>query len=226
VDTPVSGAVILFMGYIMMGTGNDPSELGRRLAAGDSGAAAELFAAHRDRLRLMVSLRLDRRLQGRLDPSDVLQEAYLDVARRAPEYAANPTMPPYLWLRWLTGQRLIQLHRHHLGAQMRDAAQEVSLYRGALPQASSVSLAQQLMGRLTAPSVAAARAEMQVRVQEALNAMDAMDREVLTLRHFEMLTNEETAAVLGIRKSAASNRYVRALRRLKEVLGPLPGWGA
>ena len=213
------------MGCLMSGSVHDPSGLLRRLAAGDGGAAAELFAAHRDRLRLMVRLRLDRRLQGRLDPSDVLQEAYLDVARRAPEYAANPTLPPYLWLRFLTGQRLLQLHRQHLGAQMRDAGQEVSLYRGALPQASSVSLANQLLGRLTSPTQAAVRAELQLRVQEALNTMEAMDREVLTLRHFEMLTNEETAAALGIRKSAASNRYVRALRRLKEALGPLGGWG-
>jgi RNA polymerase sigma-70 factor (ECF subfamily) len=209
----------------MSGTVNDPSGLLRRLAAGDGAAAAELFAAHRDRLRLMVRLRLDRRLQGRLDPSDVLQEAYLDVARRAPEYAANPTLPPYLWLRFLTGQRLLQLHRQHLGAQMRDAGLEVSLYRGALPQASSVSLAHQLLGRLTSPTQAAVRAETQLRVQEALSAMEPLDREVLTLRHFEMLSNEEAAAVLGLRKSAASNRYVRALRRLKEALGPLGGWG-
>lgn len=213
------------MGFRMSRDRDDWSDLLRRMAAGDSEAAAELFAAYRDRLRLMVRLRLDRRLQGRLDPSDVLQEAYLDIARRAPEYAANPTMSPYLWLRFLTGQRLLQLHRAHLGAQMRDAGQEVSLYQGALPQASSVSLANQLLGRLTSPSHAAARAELQLRVQEALNALDELDREVLTLRHFEMLSNAETAAVLGIRKSAASNRYVRALRRLKEILGPLPGWG-
>jgi RNA polymerase sigma-70 factor (ECF subfamily) len=129
-----------------------------------------------------------------------------------------------LWLRFLTGQRLLQMHRHHLGAQMRDAGQEVSLFRGALPQASSVSLANQLLGRFTSPTQAAVRAELQLRVQEALNTMDPLDREVLTLRQFELLTNEETAAVLGVRKSAASKRYVCALRRLKEALGPLPGW--
>jgi RNA polymerase sigma-70 factor, ECF subfamily len=213
------------MGWIMSAIQDDASGILRRIADGDDGAAAELFATHRDRLRIMVRLRLDRRLQGRLDPSDVLQEAYLDIARRAPEYAANPTMPPYLWLRFLTAQRLMLLHRYHLGTQMRDAGQEVSLFHGTLPQASSVSLAQQLLGHLTSPTQAAARAELQLRVQEALNAMDALDREVLTLRHFEMLTNEETAAVLGIRKSAASNRHVRALRRLKEILGPVPAWG-
>jgi RNA polymerase sigma-70 factor, ECF subfamily len=214
------------MGSMMPENDHDATDLLRRIAAGDAAATAELFAAYRDRLRLMVRLRLDRRLQGRLDPSDVLQEAYLDVARRAPEYAANPTVSPYLWLRFLTGQRLLQLHRYHLGAQARDAGQEVSLFRGTLPQASSVSLANQLLGRLTSPTQAAVRAELQLRVQEALNSLEALDREVLTLRHFEMLTNEEAAAVLGIRKTAASNRYIRAMRRLKEALGPLPGWGA
>jgi RNA polymerase sigma-70 factor (ECF subfamily) len=195
-----------------------------RAAAGDQEALAQVFARYRDRLRQMVRLRLDRRLQGRLDPSDVLQEAYLDFARRLPEYAREPSLPFYLWLRLLTGQRLIDLHRMHLGAKMRDAAQEVSLYRGALPQASSASLAAQLLGRLTSASRAAMRAETQIRVQEALNRMDAMDREILTLRHFEMLTNDETATVLGIKKSAASNRYIRALKRLKEVLASTPGF--
>jgi RNA polymerase sigma-70 factor (ECF subfamily) len=209
----------------MSGNLHDASDLLRRMASGDGGAAAELFDAYRDRLRQMVRLRLDRRLQGRLDPSDVLQEAFLDVARRAPEYAANPTLTPYLWLRYLTGQRLMQMHRYHLGTQMRDAGQEIALHRGTLPQASSVSLANQFLGRLTSPTQAAVRAELQLRIQEALNSLDEIDREVLTLRHFEMLSNAETAAVLGIRKSAASNRYIRALRQLKEVLGPLPGWG-
>jgi RNA polymerase sigma-70 factor (ECF subfamily) len=172
----------------------------------------------------MVHLRLDRRLQGRVDPSDVLQETFLDVAKRLPEYAENSSLPFFLWVRYLTGQKLVDLQRYHLGAKMRNAGREVSLYRGALPQASSVSLAAQLLGRLTSASRAAVRAETQIRVQEALNSMDAMDREVLTLRHFEMLSNEETAQVLGISKTAASNRYVRALKRLKEVLTSIPGW--
>jgi RNA polymerase sigma-70 factor (ECF subfamily) len=206
----------------------DPSDIDdllRRAQCGDRQAAAELFTRYRERLRQMVRLRLDRRLQGRLDPEDVLQEAYLDFARRLPEYLADPPGPFFLWLRALTGQRLVDLHRQHLGAKMRDAAQEVSLYRGALPQASSVSRAAQLLGRLTSASGAAIRAETQIRVQEALNSMDPLDREVLTLRHFEMLSNEETAQVLGIKKSAASNRYVRALKRLKDILAGLPGWG-
>jgi RNA polymerase sigma-70 factor (ECF subfamily) len=213
------------MGPIM--TNSDPSDtddLLARVRGGDQQALAELFNRHRERLRRMVRLRLDRRLQGRVDPSDVLQEAFLDVARRAPEYAANPVMPLYLWLRFLTGQRLVALHRHHLGAQMRDAGCEVSLHRGAIPQASSASLAAQLLGRLTSPTQAAIRAEMQLRLQEVLNSMDPIDREVLVLRHFEELSNSETAEVLGLQKSASSNRYVRALKRLKEILASIPGF--
>jgi RNA polymerase sigma-70 factor (ECF subfamily) len=212
------------MGPIMADESGELREQLRRLAAGDQQALADLFARYRDRLRRMVKLRLDRRLQGRIDASDVLQDAYLDVARHAAEYAANPTMPVFLWLRFLTGQRLLMVHRQHLGTKMRDVRQEISLYRGALPQASSVSLAAQLLGRLTSPSLAAVRAEMQLKLQEALNGMDPIDREVLTLRHFEELSNGETASVLGLQKSAASNRYIRALKRLKDVLASLPGF--
>jgi RNA polymerase sigma-70 factor (ECF subfamily) len=206
--------------------GATTDDLLRRARAGDAAALGELFAHYRDRLRQMVRLRLDRRLAGRFDPSDVLQEAYLDVVRRFPEYAAAPAAPVYVWLRALTGQRLIDLHRQHLGAKMRDAGQEVSLYRGALPQASSVSLAQQLLAGLTSPTQAAVRAETQLQLQEALNSMDPMDREVVVLRHFEELTNLETAAVLGIASSAASKRYLRAIRRLKAILDQIPGFFA
>jgi RNA polymerase sigma-70 factor (ECF subfamily) len=200
-----------------------PDGLLRRAADGDQDALAELFGVYRDRLRKMVRLRLDRRLQGRVDASDVLQEAYLDLAQRAPDYLAKPNIPFFLWLRLLTGQRLLAIHRRHLGAHKRDAGMEVAIHRGAMPQATSASLAAQLLGKLTSPSHAAIRTEMQVRLQEALNLMDPIDREVLVLRHFEDLSNNEVAEVLGLQKAAASNRYVRALRRLKEILHGMPG---
>jgi RNA polymerase sigma-70 factor, ECF subfamily len=171
----------------------------------------------------MGALRLDRRLRGRVDPSDVLQEACLDAARRLPEYRKNPTMPFFLWLRFLAGQRLVDEHRKHLGAAARDAGREISLYDGALPETSSAALAAHLLGRLTTPSQAAVRAERRIRLQEALNSMDPIDREVVALRHFEELSNTEAAAVLGLDKSAASKRYARALIRLKEILAAMPG---
>lgn len=172
----------------------------------------------------MIKLRLDRRLRGRIDPSDVIQEAYLEVSRRLAEYLRDPSMPFFLWLRLMTGQKLALMHRRHLGVQARDAGREVSLYRGALPEATSAALAAQLIGKQTSPSHAAARVELKIRLQEALNSMEELDREVLALRHFEQLTNVETARALGISETAACNRYVRALERLKTILtGPAGG---
>lgn len=198
-------------------------DLVRRATLGEEAALAELFARNRGRLRQMIRLRLDRRLQGRVDPSDVLQDAYVDLAAKLPEYAGRPAVPFFLWLRLVVGERLLRVHRHHLGAAMRDAGREISLHRGALPEASSASLAAQLLGQMTSASRAALRAEMQVQLQEALNGMDPIDREVIALRHFEELSNDETAAVLGLSKAAASKRYVRAMLRLKAAIGGVPG---
>src|SRR5262249_47550392 len=155
----------------------------------------ELLGRHRDRLKRMVVLRLDPRLQGRIDASDVIQDAYLEVCRTLDEYLREPTLPFYLWLRLLVEQKLVLAHRQHLGVQARDARREVSLYRGAFPEASSAALAAQLLGKLTTPSEAAIKAELKRRVQEALDNMEPLDREVLTLRHFEQLSNKETALV-------------------------------
>jgi RNA polymerase sigma-70 factor, ECF subfamily len=203
---------------------NDSSLLLRRALIGDESALAALFDGYHERLRRMISLRLDRWLSGRVDSSDVLQEAYLDVRKRLSEYARDPAvMAFHLWLRLVAGRKLTDVHRYHLGAQMRNAGQAVSLHRGPFPEASSISLAAQLLGKLTSASKAAIRAEHKPIVQEALNGMDPIDREVLALRHFEQLSNDETALVLGPSKSAASNRYIRALRRLKEILSSIPG---
>jgi RNA polymerase sigma-70 factor (ECF subfamily) len=197
--------------------------LAQRASQGDDQAWDELMAAYRTRLRQMVALRLDRRLQGRIDASDVIQEAYIDAARRLPEYAANPTMPFFLWLRFLTGQRLLEQHRRHLGAQVRDAGREISLYHGAFPETTTAHLAAHFLGRLSTPSRAAVRVEQKLRLQEALNALEPLDREILALRHFEQLSNGEAAGALGLDKSAASKRYARALVRLKDILAAMPG---
>jgi RNA polymerase sigma-70 factor (ECF subfamily) len=198
-------------------------DLIRRAAAGNAAALDELFTRYRSRLRRMVQLRLDPRVRSRVDASDVVQEACLEVGRKLDDYLREPGLPFFLWLRLLTGQKLALAHRQHLGVQARDAGREVSLYRGALPEASSAALAARLIGKLTSPSQAAQKAELKLRVQEALNSMDAVDREVLTLRHFEQLTNAETALALGISEPAACNRYVRALGRLRDVLARRPG---
>jgi RNA polymerase sigma-70 factor (ECF subfamily) len=207
----------------MENNSSDTIGLLERARAGDREALNELFTRHRGRLRRMVEMRLDWRLQARVDASDVIQDAYLEIAQRLDEYLRDPRLPLFLWLRLVVGERLTTLHRQHLGAQMRDARREVSLYRGALPEASSAALAAQLLGRHTSPTEAAVRAERMLRLQEALNGLDAIDREVLSLRHFEQLSRAETAQVLGIEEGAAAKRYIRALKRLKDALADMPG---
>ena len=168
---------------------DESAALVQRAAGGDQQAVQELFARHRDRLKRMVHLRLSRRLQGRVDDSDVLQEAFLNIS-----------------------------------TQLRDADREVTLHRGALPEADSMSLAAHLLGQLTTPSQAAIKAETRLMVQEALNSMDPIDREVLALKHFEQLSTSEIAEVLGMSKAGAGSRYLRAIKRLKEILSQIPGF--
>jgi RNA polymerase sigma-70 factor (ECF subfamily) len=197
----------------------DTAALLDRLRGGDADAIGELFELHRGRLWRMLAVRIDARLARRVSVDDVLQDAFLDVARRVGEYLADAAVPFYVWLRFLTLQRMRALQRTHLGAQMRDVSQEVSLTRGDLVAASSESMAGQLVGHVTSPSQAAMRRELQDRLRAALDEMEALDREVLALRHFEELTNNEVAGVLGITKEAASKRHVRALKRLRSILG-------
>jgi RNA polymerase sigma-70 factor (ECF subfamily) len=205
--------------------GEDREQL-RRAAAGDEEALTTLFAAHRDRLKRMVHLRLSRRLAGRVDDSDVLQEAFVEAARKLPEYAQEPKLPLFIWLRHLTALKLAEVHRRDLGTQLRDADREVTLHRGGLPLADSVSLAAQLLGTLTTPSQAAVKAETRLLVQEALNGMDPIDREVLALKHFEQLSTTEIAEVLGLSKAGAGSRYLRAIKRLRSILEQIPGFEA
>jgi RNA polymerase sigma-70 factor (ECF subfamily) len=205
-------------------TSSQDNGLRTRLQGGDEKVLAELFSRHRERLWRMVNFRLDRKLQARIDPDDVLQEAYLGAVQRIGHYDGKSPISPFVWLRLIVQQTLIDVHRRHLGAQMRDAEREASAHRQDFSQATSISLAAQLVGHLTSPSQAAQRAEMLSRLEQALAGMDPIDQEVLALRHFEELSNSEVAEVLGIQQKAASIRYVRALRRLKDILSQIPGF--
>ena len=197
-------------------------ELQARVTRGDAGALGQLIEWHRPRLRMMVRLRMDRVLQARVDPSDVLQEAFLEASSRLDEFIRNPAVPFYLWLRTITGQQLLAAYRRHCGTQRRDARREISPRSGALPAANSGALAAHLVACSTTPSGAAMQAELKDQLERALDELDAMDREVIVLRHFEELTNSETAQVLGLKPSAACNRYIRALERLRQVLDRFP----
>jgi RNA polymerase sigma-70 factor, ECF subfamily len=201
-------------------TGNSPETeaLLQRAREDDPEVLGELFSRHTERLKRMVRLRMDRRLQGRVDVSDVLQEAFLEAVKCFGEYQRDPKMSFFVWLRCITSRQLLDVHRRHLGAKARDARREISIDQVAFPEATSEALAAQLLGCLTSPTEAAVRAERKARLQVALENMDPIDREVLALRHFEQLSNAEAAEVLGTHCSAASKRHLRALQRLRQVL--------
>jgi RNA polymerase sigma-70 factor (ECF subfamily) len=179
---------------------------------------AALFDSYRDKLRRMIMLRLDGRLAGKVDAEDVLQDVFLETSRRMQDFFETPAVPLFIWLRQITSQILIDIHRRYLGAQMRDVRQEVPLLRRGACSASSVLSASQLADSLTTPSQCAIRREAHFELRTALARLEERDREVLVLRHLEELSNSEVAELLGIDKYAASKRYVRALERLRSVL--------
>jgi RNA polymerase sigma-70 factor (ECF subfamily) len=194
----------------------DTGELLARAGRGDQAACQQLLDRHRQRLRRMVALRLDRRLAARLDPSDVVQEALLEASRKLPDYLRDRPVPFYPWLRRLAWERLLKLHQRHLQAGKRSAAREERL---ALPDESALELAQRVVAPGTSPSGGLARKELRDRVRAALAVLPALDREVLVLRYLEGLATAEVAAVLGVGVSAVKMRHRRALGRLCRVLG-------
>jgi RNA polymerase sigma-70 factor (ECF subfamily) len=195
-----------------------------RAAGGDLDAWGALLAQNAERLRRVASFRLHPRLRARIDAADVLQETFIAATQRRAEFFQEPGRSLFLWLRWMVGNTLLDLHRHHLDAQMRDPRREQSFGRGSdAPDATRDALAVQLTCGITGPATAARRAELHGRLTEALNQMDPTDREVLALRHYEQLTSAETAQVLGIQERAAAKRYGRALERLREMLAEMPG---
>jgi RNA polymerase sigma-70 factor (ECF subfamily) len=192
--------------------------------AGNTAVLADVFDLYRERLWQIVNFRLDSRLRGRVDADDVLQEAFLDAQKRIGHFVEQTPQELFIWLRLVTQQTLIDVHRRHLGTQARDATRERSISQDWAVQSTTFSLSSHLLGHLTSPSQAALRAELSEQLMLALDTMGPLDREVLALRHFEELTNSETARVLELSEQAASIRYVRALTRLKEVLKRVPGF--
>jgi RNA polymerase sigma-70 factor (ECF subfamily) len=196
-----------------------------RAAAGDDKAWGQLLCAHQQRLERVVQFRMDRRLRGRIDAADIVQDVFVEAsAHREKYFRESPPLPPlFLWLRGVVHNKLLEVHRRHLGTCMRDAKRELPLGAPRSSDATSAALWAQLTAGMTRPSVAAARAEVHTRLAQALDEMDPIDREMLALRHFEQLTNAEAAQVLGIQERAASKRYLRALQRLKQILSEMPG---
>jgi RNA polymerase sigma-70 factor, ECF subfamily len=210
----------------MCGMSDEPRKTEQLLvqaAGGDGAAWGSLLTAEQERLIRMVAFRMDPRLRGRIDAADVVQEAFFQATAHQEDFFRAPEMPLLLWLRKIVSNKLLELHRHHLGTHMRDANRDRPL---AAPQNwddTAEALWLHLSGHLTSPSAAAVKREASTRLAEALDTMDVTDREVLMLRHFEQLTNAEAALVVGIEERAAGKRYLRALARLRKILSELPG---
>jgi RNA polymerase sigma-70 factor (ECF subfamily) len=192
----------------------DTEELIEHARAGDGAAREQLLARHRGRLRQLVAVRLDRRVSGRLDPSDVVQEVLVEAHRRLDAYLHDPPLPFYPWLRQLAWERLVKLHQRHLHARRRSVTREDL----PLPDDSALALANRLAANGTSPSHRLVRAEVLDRVRAALAALAERDREVLVMRFLEQLSTADIAAVLGISEGAVRTRQVRALERLRGLL--------
>ena len=198
------------------------SDLIARFESGDDDVLGELFSHYHERLKRIVRFRLDYRLARRISESDVIQESYLSAGKRVEHYRGKPEMPFFVWLRLLVNQQLADLHRQHLQAEMRDVRKEVSLEQKGPSPHTSLAMAAQLVGNVTSPSRAFSRVERIASLEAALNKMEPIDREVIALRHFEELSNNEVANVLQIDVQAASKRYVRAMKRMKEIISTIP----
>jgi RNA polymerase sigma-70 factor (ECF subfamily) len=195
----------------------DTEQLLKQVADGDDLARDSLLERYRRRLRRMVAVRFDRRLAARVDPSDVVQETLAEAAAQLDRYLQERPLPFYPWLRRMAQRRLIDLHRRHVQARRRTVTREEAA--GGLPDRSALALAERLFGRPSSPSAGLHRQERRDRVRAALAALPEQDREVLVLRILEGLPTRQTAAVLEISEVAVRSRQVRALERLKALLG-------
>ena len=187
---------------------------------GDKDAVDQLLARHREAIRRLIDLRLDPAIVQRVDASDVVQDVLLEASRRLQDYLKNPAMPFHLWLRHIAKDHIIDAHRRHHQAQKRGVNREQPLARPGWLDQSSLELAGQLVDPERTPASAAIQEELQRRLHVALGQLDEDDRDILLMRHFEQLPNQEVADLLGLTEAAASMRYLRAVRRLRDVLMP------
>ena len=198
-------------------------ELLDKAKAGDAGAADDLLAGHREALRRAVALRLDPALTRRVDASDIVQDVLLEANQRLKEYLKNPTMPFHLWLRHLAKDRLIDAHRFHRQSQRRSLDREQATQPPAWAADSSIQLLGQLLDPERTPASKAVQQEMERKLTDAIAALGDDDREVIWMRHYEGLGNQDVAESLSLSEAAASMRYLRALRRLRaELVGEAP----
>src|SRR5262245_5271589 len=193
-------------------------DLPREVSRGDTAARSELLQRHQKRLRQMIAVRMDRRLAARVDPSDVVQDVLLEADRRLADYLRERPLSFNPWLRRIATDRMADLHRRHIQARRGSVIREEGPLQ-ALPEESAWDLASRLFGQGSSPSARLQRQEVQKRVQDALARLSERDREVLVLRHLEKLSAREIAEILDLSEGAVYTRQLRALRRLRELLG-------
>jgi RNA polymerase sigma-70 factor (ECF subfamily) len=204
----------------MLANSPETQELLDQVRRGEGAALDRLLGAHRDGLRRMIDLRLDPALGRRVDASDIVQDVLLEASRRLQDYLRNPAMPFHLWLRHIAKDHMIDAHRRHRKAQRRSLDREQPVVPAAFADRSSLELAAQFFDQELTPASAAIRRELEQRLHGALASLDEDDRDIILMRHFEQLSNQEVGALLGLTEAAASMRYLRAVRRLRAVLAP------
>lgn len=184
----------------------------------DDENVATIFLKYRSQLERMIEFRMDPRIRSRIDAHDVLQESFLEIKNRYRDFIVNPGVSLFVWIRKITYQVLIDSQRRHF-RQKRGVQNEIPMgqFVGDISDASQL-MARELIGQLTSPSQAAIKAEELEQMHAALESMNETDREILALRHFEQLSNADVAQIIGIKPAAASNRYVRAVTKLGEIM--------
>jgi RNA polymerase sigma-70 factor (ECF subfamily) len=196
----------------------DTEELVRRAGGGDESAVRVLFERHRGRLAQMVRARMDPRMRGRIDPSDVIQETLVAASQRLPRYAAERPLPFYPWLRQIAWEKLVHLHDRHLRAAKRSVARE-QFFRPEISDESALEIVRLFAGATSSPSAEAVRKELRERVRQALDGLATEDREILLQRYLEQMSSKEIGAILGISEAAVNMRHMRALKKLRSMLG-------
>ncbi|MEI7458431.1 MAG: sigma-70 family RNA polymerase sigma factor [Pirellula sp.] len=202
--------------------GDVTAELLVNVRGGESLAVEQLMDRHRNSLRRMIQLRLDQRLMQRMDVSDVIQDVLMEANRRLKDYLANPVIPFHLWIRQIAKDRIIDAHRRHRVSAKRSIDREQPQSGKGPPDQSTMELANQFRDQALTPAAAATQRELAEQIESAVQLLRENDREIILMRHYEQLNNQEIAQSLGLTEPAASMRYLRALKRLREVIEGLP----
>ena len=185
---------------------------------GDESAVNQLMDRHRNSLRQLVRMRLDQKIQRRVDVSDVVQDVLVEANRRLTTYLTNPVMPFHLWLRQIARDRIIDAHRRHRVSARRSVDREQPVVAPRGYDQSSIELLGMLGDQRLTPAAAVLQQEMARKVEQAITRLDEKDCEIIVMRHYEHLSNQEIAQALELTEPAASMRYLRAVRRLKSLL--------